>query len=366
MKNVNTNFEDCTDCKSCMKGCLLLDDFTNSPKSLLTSFKDLSPEADISFSCATCNYCHTVCPEDISFQDVFIKSKVEHAKEDKTLNSFGYKVVKFHQKTSFSKLFTSKTKFTTGEYKNVAFMPGCALSSYSPNLVKEIYKHLRTVLPGINIIQQCCGQPTKTVGDNKRFDAYYKRFENDISYMDVDVVVNACENCNIILKENSPDIKAVTLYEVLDKYGIPKEKEHAYSSIKSIALHDPCPTRNLDSLHQSVRNLLNLMDVNFEEFKHNRKKTECCGSGGMLELTNPKLAIKQMKSRANQTKCENIITYCQSCSESMIRGGKNGMHILDLIFTDKIEPDFKQKQFGTVAKWHNRYKTKRIIDKMEE
>ena len=366
MQNVNNNIEDCIDCMSCMKGCVLLDDFTQSPKSLLTSFQNINPDPDISFSCANCNYCFTVCPEDISFQDIFTNSKIEHAKDDKVLNSFGYKAVLFHQKTSFSKLFTSKTKFTTGEHRNIAFMPGCALSSYSPDLVQKIYKHLKDMLPGINIIQQCCGQPTKTVGDNKRFNTYYKKLENDIDYMNVDVIVTACENCNIILKENSPDIKAITLYEILDQYGIPKEKEDAYGFIESIALHDPCPTRYQSELHESVRNLLSLMGIDFKEFKHNRRKTECCGSGGMLELTNPELASKQMKSRANQTECENIITYCQSCTESMTKGGKNGIHILDLLFSDKIEHDFKQKQFGTVSKWYHRYKSKRMIDKIKE
>ena len=366
MKIVNNNLEECIDCKACMKGCVMLDEFTSSPKSLLTSFQKSKPDAHISFSCATCSYCHTACPEDISFHHIFQDSKKEHAKDDRVLKSFGYKGVLFHQKSSFSKLFTSKTKFKEGKYKHMAFMPGCALSSYSPKLVQKVYKHLQTILPGINIIQQCCGQPTEIVGDMKRFNQYYEKLQNDIKVMDSTTIVTACENCYMSFKRHSPNIKAVSLYEVLEQYGIPKDKIGAYSFFESVALHDPCPTRDQEFLHKSVRNLLGVLGVDFKEFKYNRKKTQCCGSGGMLELTNPKLAIEQMENRANQTDCENIVTYCQSCSESMIKGGKNGFHILDLIFTQGVDSNFEQKQHGTISKWYNRYKSKRMIDKLKD
>ena len=58
MINEFHNIEDCIDCKKCMKGCPMLDDFTSSPKSLLQSFKEAKPEvltytypADHGFNC---------------------------------------------------------------------------------------------------------------------------------------------------------------------------------------------------------------------------------------------------------------------------------------------------------------------------
>lgn len=366
MQNVNHDLDSCVDCKACMKGCLMLHEFTDSPKSLLTSFQENKPSANMSFSCATCNYCHTVCPVDISFQNLFSNAKIEHAKDDKVLNSFGYKAVLFHQKNSFSKLFTTKTRFTTGLFKNVAFMPGCALSSYSPQLVQKIYKHLQTIMPGINVLQQCCGQPTRIVGDMQRFKTLYSKLQDDIDTMQADVVITACENCYMSLSEFSPQTDVVTLYEILAEHGIPEEKKNSFTNFEKVAIHDPCPTRNHAKLHESIRNIMDLMGLEYEEFKHNKAKTECCGSGGMLELTNPKLASEQMQSRANQTKCENILTYCQSCAESMTKGGKNGIHILDLLFEDEVNHNFVQKQNGTLIKWYNRYKSKKLIEKIEE
>lgn len=347
-----------------MKGCLLLDEFTSSPKDLLKNLKGSRGGENISFSCANCNYCESVCPEDISFKKHFYKAKQEYAQSDTILKNFGYKSILFHQKNSFSKLFTSKTKFSTGEFKNMAFMPGCALSSYSPKMVKKIYTHLKEALPGIGVIQQCCGQPTRVLGDMNRFNKLYSYLEADLANMGCDTVVTACENCYMSLKELSPHIKVKSLYEVLDNVELPISTSKGYIDSPKVALHDPCPTRYENILHVSVRNLMNKLGLQYEEFKNNRKKTECCGSGGMLELTNPKLALKQINSRANQTDCDVIVSYCQSCSESMTKGGKYGVHILDLIYNDKMKDQMKQKKKGTATKWFNRYVSKKMIEKL--
>jgi Fe-S oxidoreductase len=362
----NQSFDACIDCKSCMKGCLLLEEFTDSPKNLLMDFQTKKPSAHITFSCATCNYCFSVCPVDISFQEIFKDLKQEYAKDDKILNTFGYKAILFHQKNSFSKFFTAKTKFTKGKYSYMAFMPGCALSSYSPVLVQKIYSHLQEILPGINILQQCCAQPTRIVGDMKRFKTLYSKLEEDISTLNAQTIITACENCYMSLKEYSPQVQTISLYEILAQYGIPKSKKNAFSDFESVALHDPCPTRDQKALHISVRSLLNQMGLKIQEFKYNKEKTQCCGSGGMLELTNPKLALKQMQNRANQTSCETIVTYCQSCAESMSKGGKNGMHILDLLFAQEVTSGFKQQKNSVIKKWYNRYRSKKNIQKFKE
>lgn len=362
----NQNLDACIDCKSCMKGCLLLEEFTDSPKNLLMDFKKNKPSAHISFSCATCNYCFSACPVDISFQELFQNSKKEYAKDDKVLKSFGYKAILFHQKNSFSKFFTAKTKFHQGEYSHMAFMPGCALSSYSPELVEKIYLHLQDILPGINILQQCCAQPTRIVGDMERFKTLYSKLEADISALNAQTIITACENCYMSLKEYSPQVQTVSLYEILAQYGIPKNKENVFNDFEPVALHDPCPTREQKALHVSVRNLLDKMGLKIEEFKYNKEKTQCCGSGGMLELTNPKLALKQMQNRANQTSCETIVTYCQSCAESMSKGGKNGVHILDLLFAKEASSYFKQRKNSVIKKWYNRYRSKKNIQNFKE
>lgn len=345
---------ECIDCKACMKGCLMMEEFTDSPKTLLQSIKNAP--AHMAFSCAACGYCAYVCPKDISIEKYFVERKKELAPSE--LHNFGYRAVLFHQVLSFSKPLTTIKKFWDKDYSHVAFMPGCALSSYSPKLVETIITHLQCVSPGIGVLMQCCGKPTRVLGDIPRFERFYNALERDIASLGATTIVTACENCYMSLKTHSPHVKTISLYEWLDQMGIPDINfEHA----APVALHDPCPTRLESELHKSVRALLDKMKLQYEEFKYNRDKTQCCGSGGMLDLTNSKLAKKQMISRAHQTERETIVTYCQECARSMSRGGKNGVHILDLLFTPQVAQSFKQPAQSSLASWINRYKTKYLI-----
>ena len=210
----------------------------------------------------------------------------------------------------------------------------------------------------MGVLMQCCGKPTRVVGDMPRFERFYSALEQDIARLGATTIVTACENCYMSLKTLSPHVKTISLYEWLDKMGIP---ECSFEHATPVALHDPCPTRLEPALHASVRSLLNKMKLPFKEFKYNRDKTQCCGSGGMLDLTNPKLAKEQMVSRAHQTECDTIVSYCQECARSMSRGGKSGVHILDLLFTPTVAQSFKQPLHGTLTSWMNRYKTKQMI-----
>ena len=346
---------ECIDCKACMKGCLMMGEFTDSPKTLLETIQN-SP-ANVAFSCAACGYCEHVCPKDISIGEYFVERKKELAPSE--LHNFGYKAVLFHQVLSFSKPLTTIKKFSTTDYSHMAFMPGCALGSYSPKLVGSIINHLQKVSPGMGVLMQCCGKPTRVLGDMPRFERFYSALERDIARLGATTIVTACENCYMSLKTLSPHVKTISLYEWLDQMGIP---ECSFEHATPVALHDPCPTRLEPALHASVRSLLNKMKLPFKEFKYNRDKTQCCGSGGMLDLTNPKLAREQMVSRAHQTECDTIVSYCQECARSMSRGGKSGVHILDLLFTPTVAQSFKQPLHSTLTSWMNRYETKRMIN----
>lgn len=342
----------------------MLYNFTGSPKSLLSHFTTQKPSTDMAFSCASCGLCAQMCPTDIDFGYIFTESKKGYATDKKILKSYGYKALAFHQKNSFSKLFSTTMRFSVGTYRHMAFMPGCALSSYSPSLVHKVFTHLQSKMDGIGIIQQCCGTPTRMVGDMQQFGRYHSMLETDLAVMGADTVVTACENCYMSIKTYAPHIKILSLYEVLADIGVPNNANNAYHSHEKVALHDPCPTRHERHLHDAVRSLLDTIGLPYEEFTYNREKTLCCGSGGMLELTNAPLAKEQMRNRANQTSCQSIVSYCQSCAESMSRGGKNGVHLLDFIFMP--ETASKQPQNSTLRKWYNRYQSRRMITALKD
>ncbi len=352
--------EKCVGCKLCMDNCPMLDQYCNSPDELLTQIvEDQQVAAIIPFSCALCGYCTQVCPQMVDLNKVFLELRMDIVKKNKGVpKAIPNRAVKFHQKNSFSKLFTTDAKgLDENEMKRV-FFPGCALTAFSPELVIKIYDYLRDKLPGIGIMLNCCGKPTHSMGDMEKFNKYYATVQDTFDTNGVEEIIVACQNCYKAIGKNSPRQRITSLWDIIAEVGIPKEKVNkGRETHTTFAIHDPCPTRENSHIHDSVRKITQELGLKIKEMEFSRERTLCCGSGGMLGVTNSALALKQMNKRANQTEEEYIISYCQECVESMRRGGKKSIHILDLLFRDEVylRKEFDQEDISTFKKWTNRY-----------
>jgi Fe-S oxidoreductase len=367
IKKIKLQEDKCTGCKLCMENCPMLDNYCSTPKELLKAAVDsetMKPE--IPYSCALCGYCSEVCPEKVDLNNLFYELRRFTVIKNKGVpKEFGAATVKFHQKNSFSKLFTTKIKSFEGGDTEKIFFPGCSLTAYSPEIVMKVYKYLNDKFPGTGILLKCCGKPTQSMGDEARFEHYYSKVQADFETGRVKEIITACQNCYKIMSKYSPNIKVTSLWEVIAKEGIPKALENRGIDLGvKFALHDPCPTRKEDTIHASVREILSRLGIEIEELKYSRNETLCCGSGGMLGVTNKKLALKHMKKRADQAEASHFVTYCEECVQSLKRGGKQAVHILDLLFNEDIyvNKDFNQSSKGTLNSWINRYNGTRLIN----
>lgn len=365
MINIVESHEKCTGCKACMKGCPMLDKFCDSPKTLL---KELSESEKIDcktpYSCMLCGYCTAVCPEGVDFNSIFLELRRDYVNKmggnlPKELNTGP---VDFHQKFSFSNIFTSDIQSLNSD---TIFFPGCALISYDPKLVESIFTYLNEKVSGIGYYNKCCGKPTKFMGKEKDFQNYYSIIDDEFKKKNIKKIITGCQNCYMTIGENSSDIELVSLYEYLNEIDIPEGKKNIGKDIMEFSLHDPCPTRNVEEIHRSVRSLLGKMGIEFKEMKFNRRRTLCCGSGGMVPLTQNTIARSHMDRRASEATTDYIVTYCQECVESMRRGGKYSLHILDLLFKDDIT-DISQENQSTLTRWKNRFKGKKMKVKTYE
>lgn len=364
--------EKCVDCKQCMIKCPMLNDFCNSPKKLLQELAEGDFDAILPYSCALCDWCSEVCPKGIDFKKIFYSMRKDVAKNHtETLKKVRYGVVKYHQKNSFSKIFTANhqplSKRDDGKVKKV-FLPGCSLASYSPMLVMKTYEYLRNNFNDMGIILKCCGKPTYDMGDVRSFENYFNSLEQDIEAMGATEVIVACENCYKTLSENYKRGKVKSLWSVMAEKGVPEKVKGIYSNLNyTFSLHDPCSIRDEKEIHESVRFILNEIGIKNKEFKFSKDKTSCCGFGGMIGVTNSDISKAQMKKRASEAEGDYIVSYCQSCVEAMNVAGKESVHILDLIFNEQVieENIFKQKDIKTINKWINRYKLKKIIASMK-
>lgn len=360
MKIIEREEEKCIGCNFCMKGCPMLDKFYDSPKNLLKELLDNGRfEYTLPYSCMLCGYCTKVCPKGVDLKTLFLNMRRDVVKENngKVPKEFNVSGVELHQKLSFSKLFTSDIQNLQSD---TIFFPGCGLLSYSPDIVENTYKYLRSKIDGIGIYTKCCGKPTAFMGKDEKFKEYYSILEKEFKDKNVKRIITGCQNCFMTIGNNSKDIEVVSLWEVLAELGIPDDRRGIGETIdREFTIHDPCPTRDVNIIHSSIRKIIDELGLSVEEMNYNRGKTLCCGSGGMVSVTQNHIAKAHTIRRAQEAKTEYIITYCQECVESMRRGGKKSYHILDLLFNEDFQ-DIEQKNQGLMTKWTNRYKGKNI------
>ncbi len=357
----------CIGCKACMKGCPMLDRYCDSPKTLLKSLLD-EKEFDykLPYSCMQCGYCTKVCPVGVDLKNLFMEFRKDtvnqtNGKLPKDLNTGN---VDIHQKMSFTGLFSKNIQ---NLYSDTVFFPGCALQAYSPDLVMKVYSYIRKITKGTGYYNICCAKPTKMLGRDAEFEKRYNKIDEEFRRNNVKRVITGCQNCYMTISKNSPDLRVMSLWEYIDKFGIPEKVKGKYkansdkntnnASKLGFVLHDPCPTRSVDEIHTAVRNIISDLGLEIEEMKYKKDKTLCCGAGGMVAITQGDIAKAHMKRRAKEKDADYILTYCQECVESMRRGSSKALHILDLIFSDDFSK-VKQENQTTFAKWKNRFLAK--------
>lgn len=344
--------ETCTDCGRCVPHCPVLRDQSVRPQRF---FADKAEAEKAALTCVGCNLCFTLCGEDLHIGAVFKEQRALLLAAPSSKVKKGIKTALTHQKLSFSKPFTAARK-PAGSISRVAFMPGCSFANRSPALIGAVYVHLKTLYPGIGYLQQCCGKPTLAIGEGELFNEYYGRLERDIAALQAETVITACENCYMMLKKKSPQVKTVSLYEALLAGDAPEKAKERLANAPEMALHDPCPTRDEPVLHESTRALLYRSGVAVKEFKFNRQKTLCCGAGNMTGLIDPDACVDQARHRIDQAGCEHIVTYCQSCTDVFNYQGKNTLHLMELLFDPAvIRRGFRGVKMGPVTRWANRF-----------
>lgn len=360
MKIITEEEQKCIGCKACMKGCPMLDRFCENPKKLLIQLIIREKfDVELPYSCMLCGYCTEVCPKGVDLKALFLELRRDVVREtnDELPKELNTKGIDLHQKLSFSNTFTSSIQ---NLQSSTIFFPGCALMSYSPKIVENTHKHLRKIIPGTGIYTKCCGKPTAFMGKDDKFKKYYGILEKEFKERKVEKIITGCQNCFMTIGQNSKDIEVISLWEILSTLGIPKEKINMGRNMEfDFTIHDPCPTRDINIIHDSIRDIVSQLGLRTCEMKFNRQKTLCCGSGGMVSVTQSHIAKAHMERRAKEAETEYIITYCQECVESMRRGGKKSYHIIDLLFNEDYK-DMKQENQKLITKWVNRYKGKNI------
>ena len=203
---------------------------------------------------------------------------------------------------------------------NQVYAPGCALMIYKPALAKKMTDFLALESSTLQPHLTCCRhEPNLPEGTH---------------------IINTCAGCDRRYRELYAGISTISLWEKLacsTTFPFPD-----YQGEK-MSIHDACPTRSEERVHNAVRQLLARMKITVVEPEFTRSQAICCGDSfyGTLPVEKVK---EQMRQRAQQMPCENVAVYCVSCVNAMHIGGKTPRHLVDLLFGEKtvvkaFEPD---------------------------
>ncbi|GHT01009.1 hypothetical protein AGMMS50276_28140 [Synergistales bacterium] len=260
--------------------------------------------------------------------------------------------VRLHQFLSASMLFDKRV---SGSGR--VFFPGCGMAGYSPELVMNVYGFLREVYPGIGIFGSCCAKPSQAFGAGS-FLERARVLTRHFSEAGVKRVITACPNCAATLA-CIPNISVVPIWRVLDEHfdQLKDRLRISGSNLPPLSLHDPCQTREDESVQNSVRSVLRRAHVEFSEFPM-AKRAMCCGKAGMLMAINPAASRKILQRCVEQSPTPNILTYCFSCADSFRSAGRRSFHSLELLFADELVSRPRE------SVWRNRFRASRLIARL--
>ena len=84
----------------------------------------------------------------------------------------------------------------------------------------------------------------------------------------------------------------------------------------------------------------------------------------MVVPANPEVAMKVMAKRVETLDRPDVVVYCAACRSSLLKGGAQAWHILDLIWGPVVMAGDKSPAdvlSNPVKSWINRYKSKKGI-----
>lgn len=367
------------ECKLCMKECIMLNDYTECPKSLFKKYLEEGYENldhMIAYSCNECSQCTLKCPKEFNMKGIFTALKEDYAEKNNGLVPL--EILKESDRTQEKECgdeyctrvdgSLQKKEVHKKQKTKYVFIPGCTVSAYSPKGVENIVKHLKECLGHENVgaLLQCCGKVTRFIGETEKFEERNKKAIDILDDMGAEVIITVCPSCYKVFKETAKNQKVIAYWDLMKNLiGIPETARGiGKGSDVVFNIHDSCVTRDETSHHESVRWVLDELGYNWTEIERNGKNTRCCGVGGMVCSSNPELYERVYTRRANDFDQHNIVTYCGSCRGTMQAAGKDAVHILDLLFGQKYTKDQEgARGYQTEQEmWEKRLETKERLN----
>jgi Fe-S oxidoreductase len=324
------------DCSKCMVACEMLKAFRKVPHKIAVEvYNDMGTNPPFSvrtitrevYSCNSCGYCKSICPEKVDIGALLQFSRAARLKAGDyppALHDFWIREMEFS--TSEGSFVSAAKGKTSCDY---LFFPGCQLGASNPDHVLKTYELLSRKYD-TGIFLDCCGAPAYWAGDEDRFRANLERAIQRWNDLAKPTMVFACATCENLFHLFAPEIKGVSLYQLLAE----SDEIVPAQVFPQAAVFDPCAAREDQGMQAGVRRLAEKAGTVLEELTESNR---CCGHGGLIRIANPGLYDEITRNRAEASD-KPYVVYCANCREVFASRDKQCVHILDMVLGLESNP----------------------------
>jgi Fe-S oxidoreductase len=346
------------DCNLCVTHCDLMQMFKKGPQRIIpevmTSLRPIQGftkriASRLIHTCNQCGLCKTVCPENIDMEDCLLQARRALFKTGATpaaFHDFWLRDMEFANSDQAYALIPSAIN-TKSRYM---FFPGCQLGASEPSYVLKAFEFLREICIDTSLLVGCCGVPADWSGNEAMRKEVQNRIYREWRKIGEPITIVACPTCMKMFARYLPEIKVVSLYDVMAQQLPTQCKGRGDGTIVSV--FDPCASRYDMGMQKSIRKLLHEAGYKIEELAYHGEEARCCSFGGHIHAVNPEQVNRITANRIRES--ENpYVTYCSNCRDTFGSEEKACSHILDIIFDigppERAAPDLSQRRRNRVA-----------------
>ncbi|SEA30157.1 Fe-S oxidoreductase [Desulfuromusa kysingii] len=341
----------CNGCGACRHNCFMLGEASMHIGEIARQVlgdHPLQEVLDLVYRCSLCGLCSHKCPLNLNPSLVMeqIREYLTYQPEQQK-NLAASVAMQVDREWNYFTLYRDTYAISYDDlfrdHCDTLFIPGCSLSSFSPELVRKSFQWLEDQGLKIGFSDICCSKPLSSLGLSTRAEQMMRALSSQLEADGIKRIVTACPNCHRTFSDFFSSVEVVSIFSLLEKAGV------QVSVPSLVSVHDSCPDRNNQAAQKTLRSLLQGPMV---EMEHHGAQTLCCGSGGIVSLVDPKMCERRASIRMGElhaSGAELCVTTCLACGHRLNRSGEQNraVHLLELVFNEAVNYDditFRSRQ----------------------
>lgn len=340
-------------CDSCWSTCDMVSYYNKWPGKMREEIAETvmesgsmlrkSPATYLVNTCTQCGLFEDSCPANIDMKGMMLQTRRILHKQGQLPPAFhGFWLDDMeHANGPMAAICKNAPGSDLSEY---AFFPGCNLGASRPDYVNNVYGWLIENFSNVGLMLRCCGIHAEWAGDEQLSEKLLDDLRRGWRSLGCPIIIATCPSCIRFLKENSPEMTCISLYEFMCEKG--QVPSNMNTGTETFAIFDSCAARKNVKMREAIRTVLKKTSIKTIELKQ-EGGYGCCGAGGDITIASPEFAKYIADKRASMSEAP-YITYCINCRDVFADIGKPAVHVLDILFmSDGIVnqvPDFNDRR----------------------